>query len=385
MMLNIVFYSTLFLSVYCYFLFPLILFVVVKIKTIYQNNSRRPQRQSADMESPKCSPQVAVLCAMYNEDKVAHSKIKNFLELNYERAKLYIGSDGSSDQTNAILREYANNSKIVCYEFDRRGKVHVLNNLISRVQEEIVVFTDANSMFESDAISRLIEQLNSPSIGAVCGKLTLVNSGQLTGEGFYWKYETMIKKLESDLNCVMGANGAIYAVKKKLLALLPSNTINDDFTITMRVIEQGYGVKYAEDAIAYEETNHDDAVEFKRHVRDGAGHYRAIIHLFKLLNPVRFKVFFLYISHRIIRWLVPFFLLIMLILPIFMELSPLLKIIFSLEIAVYILVALGWVFEIRKKLVYYPFYFVYINVALLLGFWKTVLGIQRVTWNSTER
>jgi cellulose synthase/poly-beta-1,6-N-acetylglucosamine synthase-like glycosyltransferase len=256
---------------------------------------------------------------------------------------------------------------------------------MSKAKEDVIVFTDANSMFKSNAVSNLVRYFDSPRIGAVCGRLKLINGGQTTGEGFYWKYETAIKKMENALDCVIGANGAIYAVLRKLLAPLPLTTINDDFTNSMRVIEQGYGVRYADDAVAYEEVNHDDEVEFKRHVRDGAGHYRAIVHLYKLLNPFKIEVFFLYLSHRVIRWLVPFFMILLLVLPLFIEWNPLLHSIYIAEIAFYLIVLLAWLTKTKKSYLYLPFYFAYINIALFIGFLRIIFRKQQVAWTSTKR
>lgn len=371
-----IFWAALFLTVYTYLLFPVVLAFVVKIRRGQEETNQKKQAGF---------PRVAVLCAMYNEEKVVRAKIDNFLKLKYNDIKLYIGSDGSTDETNAILRQYAENKKIVYYEYPRRGKVHVINDLMAKVKEEVVVFTDANSMFEPDAVSNLVKHFDHPRIGAVCGRLKLISNGQITGEGFYWKYETAIKKMENTLNCVIGANGAIYAVLKKLLRPLPETTINDDFTNSMRVVEQGYGVKYADEAVACEEVNQNDSVDFKRHVRDGAGHYRALVHLYKLLNPFKIKVFFLYVSHRVIRWFVPFFMILLLVLPLFIEWDPLLHSLFMMEIAFYLVVLFAWFTKTKMKYLYYPFYFVYINVALFIGFLRIIVGMQKVAWTSTER
>ncbi len=375
-MLTWIFWIALFLTFYTYLIFPVILVFLVNL---------RSKHNEPDPGEAAILPCAAVLCAVYNEEKVIRQKIDNFLKVKHDRIRLYIGSDGSSDSTNSILHKYDGNDKIVIYEFPRRGKVHVINDLVAVVKEDIVVFTDANSMFESDAVSNLLKKFQDPNIGAVCGKLKLMSAGRITGEGFYWKYETAIKKMEDALDCVIGANGAIYAIRKKLLKPLPINTINDDFTNSMRVLEQGYGVKYAENAVAYEETHQNDTVEFKRHVRDGAGHYRAIIHLYKLLNPFNFKVFFLYISHRILRWFVPLFMLIVLIVPMFSQSDIYLKSVFLMEAVFYFVVVIAWATKTKKGYLYFPYYFVYINIALFLGFWRNILGLQKVTWDSTIR
>ena len=368
-----------FLVMYTYIIFPLLLFALAAIKTMVSKDSEKTPNYTEDHFS------IAVICAMYNEEKVVREKIENFLRINYDDITLHIGSDGSTDATNEVLREYSGNAKIKTYEFPRRGKVYVINDLMTKADADILVFTDANSMFESDAIINLIKQFHNPGIGAVCGRLKLLDQGKITGEGFYWRYETKIKLKESILNCVIGANGAIYAVRKKLLRPLPVDTINDDFTNSMRVAEQGYGIKYAEDAVAYENASHDDSVEFKRHIRDAAGHYRAIVHLYKLLNPFRPKVFFLYVSHRVIRWLVPFLLVALLVIPPFAMGERSIKILFSGEVLFYIFAMIGWRSKTKMKLFYIPYYFIYINLALLIGFFRNIFGVQDVIWDRTER
>ncbi|MEN6566120.1 MAG: glycosyltransferase [Veillonellales bacterium] len=376
-MLEVAFYGAILLIVYTYIVFPILLYLLTKIK-----KDMRCEESNFDTTN---SPSVAIICAMYNEEKVVYDKIQNFLELTYDNAILYIGSDGSSDRTNIILREYAYEKKIHIYEFSRRGKVYVINDLLNHVREDIIVFTDANSIFEKKAIINLVKYFNNPKVGAVCGRLNLLKNGQHSGEGFYWRYETFIKTMENRINCVMGANGAIYAIRRELAGPLPSNTINDDFTMSMRVIEKGYDIKYAKNAVANEEINHDDTVEFKRHIRDGAGHYRAVFYLIGLFNPFHPKAFFLYLSHRIIRWLVPFLLIALLILPWLMTMSVLSAIINVFQALFYIFASIGWITRTQNKFFYIPFYFLYINIALMLGFIRNLLGKQKVTWNSTQR
>lgn len=375
-MLVIIFYLALFLTIYTYIIFPVLLFIITKI---FNEEDEKVQQDIKD------EPRVAVICAMYNEEKIVRNKIDNFLNLKYRNIKFYIGSDGSNDKTNLILKQYSTNNKIIVYEFPRRGKVYVINDLISKANADILVFTDANSMFKNDAIQHLLKHFSNKKTGVVCGRLKLIKKGQTSGEGFYWHYETAIKKLESIFSCVMGANGAIYAIRKKLVAPISINTINDDFIISMRVLERGYGIVFEENAVAHEEINHDDSVEFRRHIRDGAGHYRALFHLYRLLNPLKLKIFFLYVSHRVIRWFVPMFLILMLICPIFIKECILIKLLFVVEVIFYFLAVMGWLTKTKSKVFYIPYYFIYINIALLFGFCRNILGIQKATWNSTAR
>lgn len=375
-LISLILLICLFLVAYTYLIFPLgIRFVSTYIK---------PKRCAANF-SVGPPPSVAIICAMYNEEDVAEEKIANFRSLTYPCLRMYIGSDGSSDRTNEILAKYADDKNLSICTFPRRGKVHVINDLAASATEDILVFTDANSMFSQDAIEKLVVHLNNPAVGAVCGRLKLVDAGGFSGEGFYWRYETMLKKAESVFECVIGGNGAIYAVRRELVHRLPANTINDDFTISMSLIAQGYGMIYADDAIATEDAGKDDKAEFKRHIRDAAGHYRAMRHLLVLLNPLYPKRFFFYVSHRVIRWFVPHLMLLSICLPLMNVSSPISMASIAAQLFFYGLAIFGWLSRAKFLPFYIPFYFTYINVAMFIGFIKNIVGLQRVTWDSTER
>ncbi|MBP7507947.1 MAG: glycosyltransferase family 2 protein [Prolixibacteraceae bacterium] len=381
--MKVIFYILLGLTLYTYIIYPVILFIIVKAYGFLKKNN---MDNSTDLIHEN-TVSVAMICAMFNEEKVAEDKIRNFFDLSYKNKKLYIGSDGSNDRTNEILKKYLNDKRIKIFFFPRRGKVFVINDLIENATEDVIIFTDANSMYQKDSIEKLLDCFRDTNIGAVCGRLKLVQKGGTSGEGFYWRYETWIKKQESLLGAVMGGNGAIYAVRRELLSPINTNTINDDFVISMKVIEKGYGMVYAEDAVAAEEVGDSDSVEFKRHIRDGAGHYRAMITLFRLLNPMHPKIFFLYVSHRIIRWLVPFFFVPLLMLPLFIENDSVTIGLFFIQVVIYIFAIIGFMLrnKVKIKIFYIPFYFIMINIALLIGFFKVMLGFQKVTWDSTVR
>jgi cellulose synthase/poly-beta-1,6-N-acetylglucosamine synthase-like glycosyltransferase len=318
---------------------------------------------------------------MYNEEKIAKEKIENFLAVN-RGYTLRLGSDGSTDGTNAILEAYQGVPGLRISLFPRRGKVHVLNDLIARAEEDILVFTDANTMFESATLEKLLIPFRDDSVGAVCGRLNLVDKTGKSGEGLYWRYETAIKRMESRLSCLIGANGAIYAVRRKLVAPIPENTINDDFVVSVRILEQGFKVLFADDAVVTEEASGHDGTEFKRHVRDGAGHYRAMRVLWKALNPLRPLLFFLYVSHRVVRWIVPFFLALGIAASLFHNSANM-----TVAVAKYGLLALAAAAVLGRyfkhvKALYVPYYFCYINMALLCGFFWNLANRRKVSWNT---
>lgn len=347
-------------------------------------------------EATSCFPSVSILIAAYNEEKVIRCKIENCLRLDYpaELLDIWIASDGSLDNTNRIVQEYASkDNRIHLIEFPRTGKSDVINKTMPHIQSEIVVFSDANTEYVTDAIRNLVKYFSSADIGCVCGRLIYRNpDGVISGkgEGFYWRYETFLKKLESKIGYVAGANGAIYAIRRGLFENLPAKTINDDFTISMQIVKKGLKSIYAEDAIAYEDVATTLENEFKRHVRDGTGHYIAVFHLMGLLNPLLGIRSVIYWSHRILRWFAPFILILLFIINIILLYysNAFYKALFIPHFLFYLFAVIGLTVIKNKRLpffMYIPFYFCNLNLALLLGFFKVIIGKQKTTWERTER
>lgn len=370
-MIMFIFWVSVALILYGYAVFPAILFLYFKSKPLNDaaNNSKDP---------------VAILCSLYNEENIIAQKINNFYELNYPSAELYLGLDGCTDGTLDEIKKSVKDNRIKYFVFDRCGKANVINSLMDKVSSKYVVMTDANSMFEKNAVNNLIRHLYG-KIGAVCGKLRLLDKSGNFGESIFWKLETLIKIKESAFGSVMGANGAIYLIRRDLFEKLPSNVINDDFSISMKIYEKGYDVIFADDAVAVEENVNDEADEFKRHVRDAAGHYRAIVYLWRLLNPFKIKRFFFYVSHRLVRWLVPFAIVAVYVLSIALYDISFYKNIFYIQSCAYILALIVHIFKIKAKLLYLPYYFMLLNAALLLGFFKNMLGLQTPMWSPAKR
>ena len=194
--------------------------------------------------------------------------------------------------------------------------------------------------------------------------------------------------MESKLGYVAGANGAIYAVRKELFKPLPPRTINDDFTISMRIVEKGYRCIYEENAIAYEDVSPTVKGEFRRHIRDGAGHYLAMRYLIRLLNPFLGIRAFIYWSHRVVRWIAPFIMIFLVIINLLLINYFFYKITCLLQAGFYLLAIAGFINIESKRMpffIYVPFYFCNLNLALLLGFFKVLTGKQKITWESTDR
>jgi cellulose synthase/poly-beta-1,6-N-acetylglucosamine synthase-like glycosyltransferase len=370
-MMSILFWSCLFLIVYPYLIYPVLVLVMGRaVKRKHSNGATEP---------------VAIVCSVYNEERVIAQKIENFYRLKYRPAELYLGLDGCTDNTLAEIRRAAVDDRVKVFVYPRGGKVSVLNALLREVNEPLVVMSDANSMYRPDAVCRLVSHLTD-GVGVVCGRLVLVDESGQSGEGIYWRMETALKKAESVFGSVVGANGAIYLFRRELFDPLPANTINDDFSISMRIYERGHSIVYADDAIAEELQITSDAEEIRRHVRDAAGHFRALALLWPLLNPLRGKRFFFYVSHRVLRWMGPFLILGLLVSNAILALHhPAWRALLAVQLCGYaLLVAVPFV-RIRWKPIYVPYYFLLLNLAILVGFMKNLLGMQKASWVSTRR
>lgn len=386
--MQLFFWLLVFFVVYAYFGYPLVLVLLNKLLPYIRKNQPISEITISEL------PTVDLLIAAYNEGKIIEAKILNAISLDYpvDKYNIYIASDGSTDQTNDIVKKLAKQyHNVHLLEFPRTGKSGILNAAIKSLKGDIVVFSDANTEYAKDSIKKLVSNFARTCVGCVCGRLIYRNPGQVVsgiGESFYWRYETTLKKLESKIGYIAGANGAIYAIRRKLFTPFPKNTINDDFTLSMKIVANGHRSIYDDTAIGYEDVAPSMESEFKRHVRDGAGHYIAIIHLLKLLNPLLGIRSFIYWSHRIIRWAIPFLLIILVYINYQLIESPLYEFIFYSQLAFYSIALLGWGLSLFMKLpfiVYIPFYFCNLNLALLVGFFKAVSGTQRAKWESTER
>ncbi|OGS17295.1 MAG: hypothetical protein A2219_03435 [Elusimicrobia bacterium RIFOXYA2_FULL_50_26] len=328
---------------------------------------------------------VTVVCAVHNEEKIIAQKIHNFYALEYPvPPRLFLGLDGCSDGTRAQIEGAVKDGRVQYFQFPRQGKAQTLNALMEKVSTPYSVMTDANSMFDADALLRLAETM-SDETGVVCGRLVLVDSLGNSGEGLYWRYETMLKKFENAFGSVMGANGAIYMLRSALYEKLPMGTINDDFSISMKIYEKGHAMRYAAAAVAREEAGSSDADEFSRHVRDGAGHYRALVYLCGMLNPLRPVRFFFYVSHRVLRWMAPFSMIALYVISCLRFNEPAYRLAWFAQSACYGAVAAVHFLKTKPRLLRIPYYFVLINGALLAGFVKLCTGRQQSVWVPLKR
>jgi cellulose synthase/poly-beta-1,6-N-acetylglucosamine synthase-like glycosyltransferase len=261
-------------------------------------------------------PSVSLLVAAYNEAAVIADKIRNSLALDYpaEKLEIVVASDGSKDATTEIVRSFSGSEtgqvRLLNYE-QNRGKMAVLNDAVPELRGEIVAFSDASSMLAADSLRILVQSFSDPRIGAASGVYRLLKKDQAqlgSQEDLYWKYETFLKVQEAKLGAFTGAHGSLYAIRRALYPFPPLNTINDDFTIPMRILEHGHRVAYEPAAVAYEEAHEMEG--FSRRVRITAGNIEQLREIKSLLWPPRLFVLFCLLSHKTGRLLVPVFMVI---------------------------------------------------------------------------
>ena len=329
---------------------------------------------------------VSVVMVVRNEEGVLEQKLRNLLELDYpgKNFQIVVVSDGSTDRTEAILREHASDPQVhVLLNQLAGGKAMGLNAAMSMVQGDIVVFTDARQEIEPGAIRLLLENFADAEVGAVSGELMLGDAGKGEtgrGMGLYWRIEKRVRELEAAAGSVVGATGALYAVRRELVVEIPPDTILDDVFIPMNVAKQRFRVIFDGRARAWDHPDLGSAREFRRKVRTLTGNYQLLQlapWLLRKENPLRFE----FISHKLIRLLVPFALLLALAASGFLP-GTFYRVAFWLQVGFYGLSLLGlsrWNLGPISRLSDAAYTFVVLNTAALVAFANFVTG-RKTIW-----
>jgi cellulose synthase/poly-beta-1,6-N-acetylglucosamine synthase-like glycosyltransferase len=368
---------------YVYFIYPLVIWCLSRCFG---------RRQEAAMLADEELPSLSVLIAAYNEEAVIEDRVKNVLGLDYpsEKLELVIACDGCSDSTAVTARRYARRGVRVLEYGTRRGKSATLNAAFAELKGDIVMLSDANTNTDRDAARNLVRWFRDPTVGAVCGRLIMTDPE--TGrnvDSLYWRYETFIKRCEGRLGALLGANGAIYAIRRELYQPIPTNTIVDDFVIPLLArLRTGCAIIFDPQAIAREETAADVRSEFRRRSRIGAGGFQSIAMLGKLMNPRRGWVSFTFFSHKVLRWVCPFFLVALLASNLLLLRQPFYQLCLLGQLLFYALALVGaWVPGriSALKIVRLTTLFASMNLALLVGFGRWLFGTQRAAWARTSR
>ncbi len=385
-----IFWISVFIVFYSFAGYGILLFFLVKMKKMIRKNTHIAYNDNYQ-------PTVTLLVAAYNEEDYIEQKIRNCFELNYPKEKLQIAfvTDGSNDDTPEKISNYKG---VDLYHLpERNGKMAAIKRVMPLLNSEIIVFTDANTELNPQAIDELIRHYQNPKVGAVAGEKKIVVSAYAdassAGEGFYWKYESALKKLDYALYSNVGAAGELFSIRRELYQPVESDTIIDDHMIAMRIAEAGYIIAYEPKAFAIESGSANGKEELKRKIRIAAGGIQSILRLKKSANPFNnFILTFEYISHRVLRWTItPFLLILIFVLNIFIvaqHQEVIYKITLLLQIFFYLMVVPGYFLEkrnIKIKAFFLPYYFCLMNYAVIAGINRYARSKQSAAWEKSKR
>lgn len=372
---------------YTYIGYGLVIFILSKLKA-------RPKR-FADV-SDNALPEVTVLVAAYNEEQCIEDKIANTLNLDYPKDKLsvFFVTDGSTDNTPDIVKKF--HAVKLFHDFQRKGKIHAVNRVMKHVTTPIVVFSDANTLINHDALRKIVRHYQDPSVGGVAGEKRIYKNAEDnasgSGEGFYWKYESFLKRKDAEVYSIVGAAGELFSIRTALYEEPAENTIIEDFYLSLRICARGYRFMYEPEACALETASAAIDEEWKRKVRICAGGFQAMAKLKPLLNPFRYGVLsFQYISHRVLRWtLAPFFLPLVFLANLWLAFtgSTFYGVVLAGQLIFYLFAILGYALrdkKIKLKGFFVPYYFMVMNLAVYAGLNRYLHGKQSVVWEKARR
>lgn len=351
---------------------------------------------SKSLLSDDFAPPVTLVVPVYNEEQVIEEKIQNSLALDYpdNRLTFLFINDGSTDRTAEIIAKYPQINLITNQQ--RSGKTAALNIAMQSVNTPVVVFTDANSFLHAGSLKKMVRHYINNKVGGVSGEKKIQKQQKdsivSNAEQLYWKYESFLKKADSDFYSVVGADGGLFSIRTHLFQPVNESVILDDFFISVQVCEKGYRFVYEPEAYGVEASSASLKEEQKRKIRISAGCFQALFLLRRLLNPFRhFRLFLLYFSHRVLRWAVcP------ILLPLLFALNGMLAFsgygpyvyLFLFQCAFYVMALVGIGLAksgIKARLMLIPYYFVFMNFSLYLGFLRFIYRKQTVFWEKSQR
>ena len=391
--LAILFWLSVSLIIYTYIGYPVLIAFIAKLIP-FQGGA-----------SSVLDPSVTLLITAYNEEAVIEKKIENSLLLNYppDRLQIIVATDGSSDRTVEIVESFHDRGVKLNHTSLRDGKLAAINRAIVQAHGDIVVFSDANNIYDPDAIRKLITPFSDPNVGASTGaKLIIQDGGDLSGaEGIYWNYESWIKTNETILGTCTSSVGEILAIRRELYQPPPSHIINDDYYIVLDLIKRGFRVFYVADARSFEYSSATVRDEMVRRTRMNTGKYQAMFMSSGLLPFNRPIVMWQIVSHKYFRALLPFGFIGALLANIFLVLLPgdtstslsgmsvsYAERFLSIQLFFYLLAALGNLVKLPGllgKMFYLPTYLVNSNIAILRGFYGFISGKQTNIWERVRR
>jgi len=390
----VLFWILLFVVAYTYFGYAILLWVLVKLKALFLPHKTVKYDENFE-------PEICLFVTAFNEKEYIKQKVENSFLLNYPKEKIqYVWvTDGSDDGTPELLKKYPELE--VYHQTERRGKMHAMNRGMKFVKAPFVIFSDTNTLLNKNAVREIVKCFSSWKVGCVAGEKRIMEeafeNAAGAGEGLYWRFESWIKSMDSELNSAVGAAGELFAVRTELFEEVETDTILDDFIISLRIVQKGYKIAYSPAAYAQEKASLNVGEELKRKIRIAAGGIQTILRMKSLLNLFRYGTLsWQYISHKVLRWTITP-LALFLLFPVNLYIiwnsgnwkpDNFYVIFLYLQSLCYLFALLGWNFENKKsrsKFVFAPYYFVMINVASIRGIFRFMKGRQSVNWEKAKR
>ena len=383
------FYISIGIIIYTYIGYPVLIFLVAQIVKPFRKRKEKILDYSPDL------PHITIIIAAYNELDYLEAKIKNTLSLKYpaQKKSIWIVTDGSTDGSEKMVLHYPEVQ--LFHQPERKGKTAAINRVLSSVMPGVVMFTDANVLLNEDALYHLVHHFNDPLVGAVAGEKKVSDGkerGAVAVEGLYWKYESIIRKSDASVHSVTGAAGELFAVRTTLIKSIPDEIICDDLFMSIQVLDQGYRIGYEDKAYGVEAYSFSIAKEWKRKVRIAAGS----IQMLKMINWGKFFIkspipVLQLINRKLLRWtIVPYLVALMPFVIILIGIENMQRSLFELPFlcAVFYVWALlgGLLIHVKfiPRFFYLPFYFVWANLAVIVGTWNIINKKSYTIWEKAR-
>jgi cellulose synthase/poly-beta-1,6-N-acetylglucosamine synthase-like glycosyltransferase len=377
MMIKFIFWFSLSMMLYTYIGYPSLITVIAGFK------------KKRSILAISAYPKVSIIIPVFNEADVIKQKIDNCLKINYPKDKLeiLIGSDGSNDGTDKIAQSYTGQGIKFFSTKERQGKPSTINKLVKASSGEILFFSDARQLIANDALIKLVRNFADPEVGCASGELIYRRGSGITGRGIglYWEYEKYLRQKESDIYSMIGATGAIYACRKKLFEPLPQDIVLDDVYTPLSIVKKGYRAIFDRTAFAFDDVSVTPREEHIRKKRTLFGNYQIFFRIPDMLNPFKSKLAFQIISHKLLRVLMPFFMVSCFVSNLILAAAPFYSIIFVFQALFYITALIEALFRRRiRKIFGIPYLFCLLNFSALAGLWSFLFNQQNIKWEKVR-
>lgn len=378
--MKFIFWLSIIWIVYAYIGYLLILMIMTKFK------------KKEIIKDDDFIPSVSLIIAAYNEEKVIEKKIKETLKLDYpkEMLEIIVASDACDDKTDQIVNDFADRKVVLVRQDRRKGKTAVQNLAASKARGEVLVFSDATTIFKRDALRKLVRNFKDPSVGCVGGEEHFLKSDKEISEeaSFFWKYEQFLRRIESDFHTLIAVSGCVFAIRKELYEPL-EESLAEDFALPLKIGSMGFRVVYEKEAIAYEKASMDTKTELTRKTRIVSKGMNVLFKMRHLLNPFKYPLLsFQLISHKIFRWLTPLFMMLLFMSNItLLNASAWFFILGMLQLNFYLLALAGYLLKDyvhKPKLLRLIYHFCIVNLAAFWGIVKFLRGNKKVIWETVR-